>query len=176
MAAPSTPITSHANQTPAELKANAEQRRVIVSPAVAPRTQPTLQHAAATSVANHGHEIFIQCLYMLPVVGNAMSLWDVGTDIHGICSGRNGGAKNPFNWGILTIDAIGVVPAAGNASRPARAVVKEVLLAFAKGSAAAVLVDIFWATAGGNVVAFMSELDKHLQSWKDEAMTSQAAE
>jgi len=74
MAAPSTPITSHANQTPAELKANAEQRRVIVSPAVAPRTQPTLQHAAATSVANHGHEIFIQCLYMLPVVGNAMSL------------------------------------------------------------------------------------------------------
>jgi RHS repeat-associated protein len=105
---------------------------------------------------------------MLPVVGNAMSLWDVGTDIHGICSGRNGGAKNPFNWGILTIDAIGVVPAAGNASRPARAVVKEVLLAFAKGSAAAVLVDIFWATAGGNVVAFMSELDKHLQSWKDD--------
>ncbi len=91
--------------------------------------------------------------------------YDVGTDIYRICSVA-GASKNLFNWGILAIDAIGVIPAAGNASRPARAVVKEVLLAFAQGLGTTVLVDLFWATAGGDVIEFMSELDGHLKSWK----------
>ncbi|HEX3636136.1 MAG TPA: DUF6531 domain-containing protein, partial [Paraburkholderia sp.] len=118
-------------------------------------------------MSNHSHEIFIQCLYMLPVVGNAMSLYDVGTDIYRLCS-VTGAAKNLFNWGILAVDAIGVVPAAGNASRPARAVVKEVLLAFAKGAAVGVLVDLFWASAGGDVIAFMSKLDEKLKGFKQD--------
>jgi len=104
---------------------------------------------------------------MLPVVGNAMSLYDVGTDIYRICS-KPGESKSFTAWGILAIDAIGVIPAAGNASRPARAVVKEVLLAFAKGAAAAVLVDLFWATAGGDAIAFMEQLDEKLKGWRSE--------
>lgn len=132
-----------------------------------PKTTPQLKQVAVQSVENHGHEIFVQCLYMLPVVGNAMSLYDVGTDIYRICS-KPGEAKTLTAWGILAIDAIGVVPAAGNASRPARAVVKEVLLAFAKGAAISVLVDLFWATAGGDVIAFMEELDHKLKWWQQD--------
>jgi hypothetical protein len=145
-------------QIPAEIKANAEGRRIIPSAVPAKATTPNFVHKGVESVENHGLEIFVQCLYMVPVVGNAMSLYDVGTDIYRICSVK-GASKNLFDWSILAIDAIGVIPAAGNASRPARAVVKEVLLAFAKGSATAVLVDLFWATAGGDVIEFMSELD-----------------
>ena len=160
-AAPSTPQ----RQIPKALLQNAEARRVIVGPVPAPRTSPTLISADAESVGNHGLEIFVQCLYMVPFVGNAMSLYDVGVDIYRICSEPRGTTK-VLNWGILAIDAIGVVPAAGNATRPARAVVKEVLLAFAKGAGAAVLVDLFWATAGGDVLAFMAELDVSLAKWK----------
>ncbi|WP_175804832.1 RHS repeat-associated core domain-containing protein [Burkholderia pyrrocinia] len=161
-AAPSTPQ----RRIPQALQQNAEARRVIVSPVPAPGTSPKLVAAGTESVRNHGLEIFVQCLYMVPFVGNAMSLYDVGIDIYRICS-EPGGTKKVLNWGILAIDAIGVVPAAGNATRPARAVVKEVLLAFAKGAGAAVLVDLFWATAGGDVLAFMAELDTHLRKWKD---------
>ena len=142
-------------------------RRVITSPFPAPATTPNLVQAGVDSVSNHSHGIFVQCLYMLPVVGNVMSLYDVGTDIYRICS-VTGAAKNLFNWGILAVDAIGVVPAAGNASRPARAVVKEVLLAFAKGAAVGVLVDLFWATAGGDVIEFMSTLDEKLKGFKED--------
>ncbi|CAG2159134.1 RHS repeat-associated core domain-containing protein [Cupriavidus numazuensis] len=172
------PTTAQPAQVPrpvaAPIATNAEQRRVIVSPARPVPTRPNMQAVAADSIQNHSHELFIQCLYMLPVVGNAMSLWDVGTDIYHLCKNERdpqtgkGYAESAFNWGILAIDAIGVVPAAGNASRPARAVVKEVLLAFAKGLGGAVLVDIFWATASGDVIAFMSELDKHLQNWRED--------
>ncbi|WP_431822658.1 DUF6531 domain-containing protein [Burkholderia sp. F1] len=152
---------------PQAIQQNAEARRVIVSPVPAPATSPKVVAARAESVTNHGLEIFIQCLYMLPVVGNAMSLYDVGVDIYRICS-EPGGAKKVLSWSILAIDAIGVVPAAGNATRPARVVVKEVLLAFAKGAGAAVLVDLFWATAGGDVIAFMADLDAHLKQCKDD--------
>ncbi|VWC38626.1 YD repeat-containing protein [Burkholderia lata] len=152
-------------QIPKAILQNAEARRVIVSPVPAPGASPRLIAAGAESVGNPGLEIFIQCLYMVPFVGNAMSLYDVGVDIYRICS-EPGGTKKMLNWGILAIDAIGVVPAAGNATRPARAVVKEVLLAFAKGAGAAVLVDLFWATAGGDVLAFMTELDTHLRNWQ----------
>ncbi|WP_254614952.1 RHS repeat-associated core domain-containing protein [Burkholderia pyrrocinia] len=161
-AAPSTPQ----RPIPRALQQNAEARRVIVSPVPAPGTSPKLVAAGTESVRNPGLELFVQCLYMVPFVGNAMSLYDVGVDIYRICS-EPGGTKKVLNWGILAIDAIGVVPAAGNATRPARAVVKEVLLAFAKGTGAAVLVDLFWATAGGDVLAFMAELDTHLRKWKD---------
>ncbi|WP_080423856.1 RHS repeat-associated core domain-containing protein [Burkholderia ubonensis] len=152
---------------PQALQQNAEARRVIVSPVPAPATSPKVAASRAESVKNHGLEIFIQCLYMLPVVGNAMSLYDVGVDIYRICS-EPGGAKKVLSWSILAIDAIGVVPAAGNATRPARAVVKEVLLAFAKGAGAAALVELFWATAGGDVIAFMADLDAHLKRWKND--------
>ncbi|WP_232457628.1 DUF6531 domain-containing protein, partial [Burkholderia ubonensis] len=152
---------------PQALQQNAEARRVIVSPVPAPATSPKVTAARAESVTNHGLEIFVQCLYLLPVVGNAMSLYDVGVDIYRICS-EPGGAKKVLSWSILAIDAIGVVPAAGNATRPARAVVKEVLLAFAKGAGAAALVELFWATAGGDVIAFMADLDAHLKRWKND--------
>ncbi|WP_157377337.1 hypothetical protein, partial [Burkholderia ubonensis] len=105
---------------PQALQQNAEARRVIVSPVPAPATSPKVAAARAESVTNHGLEVFIQCLYMLPVVGNAMSLYDVGVDIYRICS-EPGGTKKVLSWSILAIDAIGVVPAAGNATRPARA-------------------------------------------------------
>ncbi|WP_081059624.1 RHS repeat-associated core domain-containing protein [Burkholderia stagnalis] len=164
MAGPET-LRTPQRQIPQALQHNAEARRVIVSPVPAPATSPKVVAARAESVKNHGLEIFVQCLYMIPVVGNAMSLYDVGVDIYRICS-EPGGAKKVLGWSILAIDAIGVVPAAGNASRPARAVVKEVLLAFAKGAGAAVLVDLFWATAGGDVLAFMADLDAHLKQWK----------
>ncbi|MFA8360522.1 RHS repeat-associated core domain-containing protein [Burkholderia ubonensis] len=154
-------------QIPKALQQNAEARRVIVSPVPAPATSPKVAAARAESVKNHSLEIFIQCLYMLPVVGNAMSLYDVGVDIYRICS-EPGGAKKVLSWSILAIDAIGVVPAAGNATRPARAVVKEVLLAFAKGAGTAALVELFWATAGGDVIAFMADLDTHLKRWKND--------
>ncbi|KVA20066.1 hypothetical protein, partial [Burkholderia ubonensis] len=65
-------------QIPKALQQNAEARRVIVSPVPAPATSPKVAAARAESVKNHSLEIFIQCLYMLPVVGNAMSLYDVG--------------------------------------------------------------------------------------------------
>jgi RHS repeat-associated protein len=161
---PNTPNTA-VRQIPQKIRNNAEARRVITSVVPAPPTKPDLVQVGVASVSNHSHEIFIQCLYMLPVVGNAMSLYDVGTDIYRICS-VTGAAKNLFNWGILAVDAIGVVPAAGNASRPARAVVKEVLLAFAKGAVVGVLVDLFWATAGGDVIEFMSKLDEKLKAFK----------
>ncbi|WP_223277443.1 RHS repeat-associated core domain-containing protein [Cupriavidus metallidurans] len=168
MAATETPH-SPARQIPQAVHDNAQARRVVLSPVpapvTAPVTAPTLVHGAIDSVADHSHELFIQCLYMVPVVGNAMSLWDVGTDVYRLCS-QPSAAKNLFEWGILVIDAIGVVPAAGNASRPARAVVKEVLLAFAKGQRTAVLVDLFWATAGGDVIEFMAHLDEHLKRWQ----------
>lgn len=171
MAAPETPVKPVPRQIPHGIRQNAEERRLIsyeITPAnPTPKTSPELRQIAIESVQNHSHEIFIQCLYMLPVVGNAMSLYDVGTDIYGICSDEQK-AKNLTSWGILAIDAIGVIPAAGNASRPARAVVKEVLLAFAKGAAASVLVDLFWATAGGDAIAFMEELDKKLHGWKED--------
>ncbi|WP_226288411.1 RHS repeat-associated core domain-containing protein [Burkholderia arboris] len=159
--APSTPQ----RPIPNAILQNAEARRVIVSPVPAPDTSPKLIATDVESVGNPGLEIFVQCLYMVPFVGNAMSLYDVGVDIYRICS-EPGGTVKVLNWGILAIDAIGVVPAAGNATRPARAVVKEVLLAFAKGAGAAMLVDLFWATAGGDVLAFMAELDTHLDAWK----------
>ncbi|WP_167375394.1 RHS repeat-associated core domain-containing protein [Burkholderia metallica] len=152
---------------PKAILQNAEARRVIVSPVPAPAASPKLIAVGAESVGNPGLEFFVQCLYMVPFVGNAMSLYDVGVDIYRICS-EPGGSKQVLNWGILAIDAIGVVPAAGNATRPARAVVKEVLLAFAKGAGAAVLVDLFWATAGGDVLAFMAELDTHIDAWKND--------
>ncbi|NIF45825.1 hypothetical protein F3J14_34290, partial [Burkholderia sp. Tr-862] len=71
---------------PKALLQNAEARRVIVSPVPAPGTSPTLISADAEAVGNHGLEIFVQCLYMVPFVGNAMSLYDVGVDIYRICS------------------------------------------------------------------------------------------
>ncbi len=153
------------------IRHNAEARRVITSPvpSLAPATStppnPPTIHPATGPVSNPAHEIFIQCLYLLPVVGNAMSLYDVGTDLYRLCSVA-GASGNLSEWGILAIDALGVVPAAGNASRPARAVVKEVLLAFARGASAGVLVDLFWASAGGDVIGFMSALDGHLKRWQ----------
>uniref|UniRef100_UPI002027AFC4 DUF6531 domain-containing protein n=1 Tax=Caballeronia sp. GAWG2-1 TaxID=2921744 RepID=UPI002027AFC4 len=171
MAATDTPAAPAPRQIPQGIKQNAEERRRIsydITPAnPAPKTTPNLTQLGIESVENHSHEIFVQCLYMLPVVGNAMSLYDVGTDIYGICSSAEK-ASSLTSWGILAIDAIGVIPAAGNASRPMRAVVKEVLLAFAKGAAASVLVDLFWATAGGDAVAFMEKLDQKLTQWREE--------
>src|SRR5215469_6776571 len=155
-------------QIPEGIRQNAEERRLIsyeIAPKnPTPETTPTLAQAGIESVEDHSHEIFVQCLYMLPVVGNAMSLYDVATDIYRIAS-KPGEAKSLTAWGVLAIDAIGVIPAAGNASRPARAVVKDVLLAFAKGAATSVLVDLFWATAGGDVIAFMEQLDEKLKGW-----------
>ncbi|WP_240327249.1 RHS repeat-associated core domain-containing protein [Burkholderia sp. IDO3] len=170
MTGTATPTTPQ-RPIPKDLRQNAEARRVIVSPFPATETSPRLTAAGAESVRDHSREIFVQCLYMVPFAGNAMSLYDVGVDIYRICS-EPGGTKKVINWGILAIDAIGVVPAAGNATRPARAVVKEVLLAFAKGAGAAVLVDLFWATAGGDVLAFMAELDTHLRQWKGDIVKS----
>ncbi|KAK46749.1 hypothetical protein BG58_09410 [Caballeronia jiangsuensis] len=169
MATPETNTKPEPRQIAPEIKQNAEQRRVVpyeITPKnPTPQTTPKLVQVGVESVQNHGQEIFVQCLYMLPVVGNAMSLYDVGTDIYRICS-TPGESKSFTSWGILAIDAIGVIPAAGNASRPARAIVKEVLLAFAKGAAASVLVDLFWATAGGDAIAFMEQLDEKLKGWR----------
>ncbi|NML34807.1 hypothetical protein, partial [Paraburkholderia antibiotica] len=109
MTAAETPRTPQ-HEIPAEIKANAEGRRVIPSAIPATATTPNLVHKGVERVENHGQEIFVQCLYMVPLVGNAMSLYDVGTDIYRICSVR-GAEKNLFNWGILAIDAIGVIPA-----------------------------------------------------------------
>uniref|UniRef100_UPI002028F4F7 DUF6531 domain-containing protein n=3 Tax=unclassified Caballeronia TaxID=2646786 RepID=UPI002028F4F7 len=171
MSTPATPSKPAPRQIAPAIKQNAEERRVItyeITPAnPTPKTQPKLTQATVDSVKNHSQEIFVQCLYMLPVVGNAMSLSDVGMDIYRIVS-QPGESKSFTAWGILAIDAIGVIPAAGNASRPARAVVREVLLAFAKGAGAAVLVDLFWATAGGDAIAFMEQLDEKLKGWRSE--------
>jgi hypothetical protein len=167
MAATETPH-SPARQIPQAVHDNAQARRVVLSPVpapvTAPVTAPTLVHGAIDSVADHSHELFIQCLYMVPVVGNAMSLWDVGTDVYRLCS-QPSAAKNLFEWGILVIDAIGVVPAAGNASRPARRGQGGVAR-LRQGQRTAVLVDLFWATAGGDVIEFMAHLDEHLKRWQ----------
>ncbi|EUC19016.1 RHS repeat-associated core domain containing protein-containing protein [Burkholderia sp. BT03] len=171
---PASTVTAAA-PVPAVLHSNAEQRRLLISqvPAAAVAAQPELKRVAVESVKDHAQQIFIQCLYMVPLVGNAMSLADVGTDLYRLfrnepdpASGKKY-AENVLHWGVLAIDAIGVIPGAGNASRPARAVVKDVLLAFASGGLG-VAVDMLWAAAGGDAQDFMLTLDKHLESWKNE--------
>ncbi|MGS0896965.1 hypothetical protein ACVBGC_31190, partial [Burkholderia stagnalis] len=57
-----------------------------MSPVPLPATSPKLTVAGAEAVGNPGLEIFVQCLYLVPFVGNAMSLYDVGVDIHRICN------------------------------------------------------------------------------------------
>ncbi|WP_204117481.1 RHS repeat-associated core domain-containing protein [Paraburkholderia sp. C35] len=112
-------------------------------------------------------------MYMVPLVGNALSLADVGIDLYRLFRNEpdpNTGEKyasSVLHWGVLAIDAIGVIPGAGNASRPARAVVKDVLLAFASGGLG-VAVDLLWATAGGDAKEFMATLDEHLKQWSND--------
>ena len=106
MTGTATPTTPQ-RPIPKDLRQNAEARRVIVSPFPATETSPRLTAAGAESVRDHSREIFVQCLYMVPFAGNAMSLYDVGVDIYRICS-EPGGTKKVINWGILAIDAIGV--------------------------------------------------------------------
>ncbi len=59
---------------------------MIVSPvtsvaAKAPPSEATVVEVGVETVKNHGLEIFVQCMYMVPVVGNAMSFYDVSVDI-----------------------------------------------------------------------------------------------
>uniref|UniRef100_UPI002541B93F hypothetical protein n=1 Tax=Caballeronia sp. ATUFL_F2_KS9A TaxID=2921777 RepID=UPI002541B93F len=126
------------------IKQNAEERRVItyeITPAnPTPKTRPKLTQATVDSVKNHSQEIFVQCLYMLPVVGNAMSLYDVGMDIYRIVS-QPGESKSFTAWGILAIDAIGVIPAAGNATV---LVQLGVIAVVTRGNTRAQRADDFW--------------------------------
>lgn len=107
-------------QIPQAIRRNAEGRRVLTSPVPAPETFPALIELDAAAVERPVHEIYVQCLYLLSVSANAPSLYDVATDIHHLCVDGDA-ARQLANWHILAIDAIGVVPAAGNATRPARA-------------------------------------------------------
>ncbi|MDR5798331.1 hypothetical protein QCE49_33590, partial [Caballeronia sp. LZ008] len=74
MSTPATPSKPAPRQIAPAIKQNAEERRVVtyeITPAnPTPKTQPKLTQATVDSVKNHSQEIFVQCLYMLPVVGN----------------------------------------------------------------------------------------------------------
>ncbi|WP_348828084.1 hypothetical protein [Halomonas sp. RT37] len=81
-------------------------------------------------------DVVVQAAYMLPVVGNVMAIGDVARDVVDLDGNDVDGTPNYQNvwlWAVLVIDAIGLVPAVGNASRPIRVGTREGIQAFARG-------------------------------------------
>ncbi|ODC03040.1 hypothetical protein BFW38_05245 [Terasakiispira papahanaumokuakeensis] len=151
---------------PPELREQAIHQRVmnatpydkISTPPVDIQTEPE---------GNTVLDVVIQAAYMVPVVGNVMAIGDVARDIVNLTENDRQGnpnVENPWLWAIMVIDAIGIIPAAGNASRPIRVAAREAFLAFARGEGIAIAADILWAEAGGDAIAFMEKFQSWLQS------------
>ncbi|MEL0618011.1 RHS repeat-associated core domain-containing protein [Cobetia marina] len=153
-------------QLPVELVDRATAMRVVtsdpsaepVSPAVDIQTEPE----DSTML-----DIVIQAAYMVPVLGNVMAVGDVARDIVELCDDSPQGEsnfENPWLWAILVIDAIGIIPAAGNASRPVRVASREAILAFIRGEGIAIVAQLLWNNAGGDAIEFVSKM----QNWVKE--------
>ena len=153
--------------TPA-VRLNAENRRLVTSTVPGkPSTGGLVVEKGIESVENHGLEVFVQCLYMVPGVGNALSLKDAAIDLYRICS-MQGAAADISNWMILVVDAIGVVPVVGNEIAPLRSIVKDVVIGFIKGMVPTIALDMLWAAAGGNAKDYLAKLDQHMKGWKED--------
>jgi hypothetical protein len=97
MTAETTSMAAHGALTvtaPAAVRLNVENRRVVQSPVPEhpSRAQLVMQQGLDT-VENHGLEVFVQCLYMVPGVGNALSLKDVAIDLD-----NRRGRSNRYMW------------------------------------------------------------------------------
>ncbi|KJZ02547.1 hypothetical protein TW86_23095, partial [Halomonas sp. S2151] len=114
-------------------------------------------------------DVVVQAAYMLPVVGNVMAIGDVARDVVDLDGNDADGTPNYQNvwlWAVLVIDAIGLVPAFGNASRPARAGIREGIQAFARGEGVDIVAQILVNQAGGAAMDFLAELESKLEEQK----------
>ncbi|WP_348816120.1 polymorphic toxin type 17 domain-containing protein [Halomonas sp. H10-59] len=114
-------------------------------------------------------DVVVQAAYMLPVVGNVMAIGDVARDVVDLDGNDADGTPNYQNvwlWAVLVIDAIGLVPAFGNASRPARAGIREGIQAFARGEGVDIVAQILVNQASGAAMDFLAELESKLEEQK----------
>ncbi len=155
-------------QSPAAVRLNAQNRRLVQSSVPGqPSTARLVIQKGIDAVENHGLEVFVQCLYMVPGVGNALSLRDVAIDLYRICSVQ-GAATDVSNWMILAIDAIGVVPGGNEVPVPVRTVMKDIAIGFVKGMIPATALDMLWGAAQGNAKDYLTQLDQHMARRKDD--------
>ncbi|MGQ7249996.1 DUF6531 domain-containing protein, partial [Halomonas sp. V046] len=151
-----------------EMREHAIRQRVITADPYAPH--PTPEAEIIVEVDDDSVSILdlvIQAAYMLPVVGNVMAVGDVARDVMDLTDSDEQGQPNHENawlWGVLVIDAIGIVPAVGNASRPVRLASREAVLAFARGDGVEIAAELLWTAAAGNALEFMEQLGQWLES------------
>ncbi|QEM82656.1 RHS repeat-associated core domain-containing protein [Halomonas binhaiensis] len=158
------------NNIPDELRELGINMRVVTEAIDAPPQTPNvdvdLEPENSTAL-----RIVREAAYMLPVVGNVMSLADVAQDVMVLCEDDEKGLPNTQNtwlWVILVIDAVGVIPAAGNASRSIRAGAREAILTFIRGEGIAIVAEILWDKAGGAALDFAAKMHKWLEQQKPE--------
>ncbi|SHM56682.1 DUF6531 domain-containing protein, partial [Halomonas cupida] len=116
-------------------------------------------------------DVVVQAAYMLPVIGNVMALGDVARDVADLTGKDPRGQPNHHSawlWAVLVIDAIGLVPAAGNASRPMRLATRESVLAFSRGEGVEMAADILINMAAGQALSFLEQLPDWVESKKSD--------
>ncbi|MGK0546236.1 RHS repeat-associated core domain-containing protein [Halomonas cupida] len=155
-----------------KIKEELNHNRVIVA---APYTQGETPDAVMVMELEEDDgidvlDVLIQAAYMLPVVGNVMAIGDVARDVATIYD-NDGNEPEALLWAVLVIDAIGLVPAAGNASRPVRVGVREGLMAFARNDGIEIVIDIFFNYAAGAALDFLEELEPWIEQQKPKLLS-----
>ncbi|WP_417329937.1 DUF6531 domain-containing protein [Halomonas cupida] len=156
------------HEVPEELRELGINMRVVTSPAYEPPTPPNVEIELEPE-SSSALMILKEAAYMLPVVGNAMSLADVAVDVWHLCDDDPNGQSNlanPWLWAVLVIDAIGIIPAAGNASRPVRKGAREAILDFIRGNSVETVSLVLWNAAGGDALEFVANMHQWLQQRK----------
>ena len=154
---------------PEELREYAIHQRVVTTEPYAPPSPPGVDIQTEPG-SSRVLDIVIQAAYMLPVVGNVMSIGDVARDIVVLCEDDSNNQPNHQNvwlWGVLVIDSIGIIPAAGNASRPIRLATREGILAFVRGEGIHIVAELLWNQAGGDALEFIEGLQSWMEGQKD---------
>ena len=116
-------------------------RRYLYAPVDAPLLHPevTTDEPKPGSDDSTILHYLIEGACCVPIIGNIICLKDVAFDTYVLCKtderGLHANLKNLWLWVTLAIDAIGLVPAAGNASAPIRLAIRHGIWEFAKGPA-----------------------------------------
>ncbi|WP_027706321.1 DUF6531 domain-containing protein, partial [Zymobacter palmae] len=148
----------------------ANQRRVMYAPANVEPSQPevTMEEPKPNENGSNMVHYIMEGAACIPIVGNVIALKDVAFDTYEICKtdehNQHSNLKNIWLWVTLGVDGIGIIPAAGNASAPIRAVVRHGLWEFARGAGLALLIDKLVEVFSGQIEEFLLKL----QSWIEE--------
>lgn len=108
-------------------------------------------------------DLALQAAYLVPILGNVLSAYDVAKDAYHLSEADpqgNPNYENVWQWSVLVIDAIGVLPALGNASRPVRVASREAIISFIREGSITVVAELLWGAAGGAALDFVEDLDQ----------------